>query len=376
MLDGTRVPELVAQAEKSMSELSITGLAYLALAMKASGDGDANVIVQRILAEAKQEPRATSWPASNFFWSSAVKNTAMAAWALMSVHPEDPQIPRAIEFLVNRKKARPTASTQDALATSLFIDAYAKAAREEDTDFTARATIGGKELFSAGFDRAKLMDVAQASMPMEQLTKQRMPADVNMEKRGDGTLFYGLLLKYYLPPDLTPTREEGLIISRQYYALDDVKEEKPLTTFKVGENYKGHITIVAPQEMNYVVVEDLLPAGFEPIDLTLSTSSRAAQLAARPDDEIFRHQWEEMPYDDVVPETDYGMSFAFRHQEVHDDKIVWSDEAVPAGTYDIRYPVRATTSGTFLLPGAQAFEFYQPEIFGRSVTRMIEVKRE
>jgi uncharacterized protein YfaS (alpha-2-macroglobulin family) len=68
------------------------------------------------------------------------------------------------------------------------------------------------------------------------------------------------------------------------------------------------------------------------------------------------------------------MSYGFRHQEIRDDSILWSDEYVPAGTYHIRYPVRATTAGKFLMPGATAFEFYEPEIFGRSRSRTLEIR--
>jgi uncharacterized protein YfaS (alpha-2-macroglobulin family) len=190
-----------------------------------------------------------------------------------------------------------------------------------------------------------------------------------------------MVLKYYLPPEKTPTREEGLIVSREYYSLDDVKEEEPLTEFKVGENYKGHIVLVAPQEMNYVLVQDLLPAGFEPIDMTLAITSRAVIRAARAKPDASLESGEillspETPssgYADVISVEDYGTDYAFQHQEIRDDAIVWSDEVIPPGVYHIRYPVRATTAGTFLMPGAVAFEFYEPEIFGRSRTRVVEI---
>jgi hypothetical protein len=185
-------------------------------------------------------------------------------------------------------------------------------------------------------------------------------------------------LKYYLPPDKTPTREEGLIVSREYYSLDDVKEEKPLTEFRAGENYMGHITIVVPQDMNYVLVQDLLPAGFEPVDMTLATTSKAVGLEAgeRGEEEAYPNEGGAerfLGYDDVVTAVDYGTDYGFSHQEIRDDSIVWSDEIVRAGVYHIRYPVRATTAGTFLMAGATASEFYEPEVFGRSRGRVIVI---
>ncbi|HPM41240.1 MAG TPA: hypothetical protein PLY45_02235, partial [bacterium] len=237
----------------------------------------------------------------------------------------------------------------------------------------------GEELLAeASFDEKNLLADVLKDIPMKELSRLDMPAKIAIAKKGDGTLYYDMVLKYYLPPDETPTREEGVIVSREYYALDDAAEAKPLNEFKAGENYRGHITVIAPQEMNYVVVEERLPAGFEPIDVTLSTSSRAAAVAAGEVPASLEpvSYWDErsMGYDDVVRTDDFGMSWNFRHQEVRDDAIVWSEETVPAGVYHIRYPVRATTAGEYTMPGVTAFEFYEPEIFGRSVGREIRIK--
>ena len=156
-----------------------------------------------------------------------------------------------------------------------------------------------------------------------------------------------------------------------------MKEDRPLTQFTVGENYKGHMVLVVPKELNYVLIEERLPAGLEPIDMTLATSSRAVQLMAQrgtrnaPDPDT---AWRAGYYDDLVQVEDYGADYGFQHQEIRDDAIIWSDEIVPPGVYHLRYPVRATTAGTFIAPGATAFEFYEPEVFGRSRTRMIEIK--
>ncbi len=375
-LDKSRETIDANEWKAQLSELSVSGLSYLIMAAKNGGASmDLGALKGRLLAEAKQEPRSMSWPASEFFWSSAMKNTALAGLALLTADPNDPSVPRAMDFILNRKKVAPCNCTQDNLYVSMLTTAYAQVAKEEDTDFTASVQVGKKELIEKSFSRENLTEVGTAAMPMKELMELSMPAEIKVEKKGDGTLYYDMVLKYYLPPDKAPTREEGLIISREYYALDDVKETKPLTEFKSGENYKGHITIMLPQEMNYVVVQDLLPAGFEAIDMNLATSSHAAEIEARGDDEISRNAGNEAPqYDDVIPEIDYGMNFAFRHQEVRDDSIVWSDEAVPPGVYHIKYPVRATTAGKFLMPGAVAFEFYRPEIFGRGRARTIEIK--
>lgn len=374
--DGSKETFVPSEWDAKIDDMSPPGLSYLLMAIKNSGSGaDVLPAKNRLLSLAKQEARFISWPSSNFFWSSEAKNTALAALAFLTLDSNDTNVPRALDFLLNRKKVAPCPCTQDALYISLLTTMYSKVAKEEITSFTATMTVDKKELLKKYFSNENLTFVESASMPMKEMADLSMPAVITMEKQGEGTLYYDMELKYYLPPDKAPTREEGIIISREYYALDDADEKAPLINFKVGENYKGHITIVVPQAMNYILVQDLLPAGFEPIDMQLAISSQAARLAAREEDSGGRAEWEDSPkYDDVIRKTDYGMNFGFKHQEVRDAAIVWSDELVPPGVYHIRYPVRATTAGKFLMPGATAFEFYRPEIFGRSRTRIIEIK--
>ncbi|MBI4365792.1 MAG: Ig-like domain-containing protein [Deltaproteobacteria bacterium] len=370
-----RVAErLLAHPER----LSASGAAYLLLALvEHKALPAAGPVRDRLLALATQNPRSVSWPASPFFWSTALKNTGLAARALLHLDAKHPLIPRAMPFLLNRKKTREYTMTQEDLAVAVFAYDLGGIMKESATDYTATVRLGGQVVAEQPFARANLLTERRETIPMASFKDLAMPADLELAKAGAGTLYYDMLLKYYLPPEQTPTREEGLVIAREYYALDDVQERRPLTQFTVGENYKGHITLVVPKALSYVVIEDLLPSGFEPIDMTLAISSRAAQqLAERGPRQ--RHaadeEWWAGHYDDVIVEEDYGMDWSFAHQEVRDDAILWSDRAVPPGVYHLRYPVRATTAGGFLAPGATAFEFYEPEVFGRSRTRMIEVR--
>ena len=45
------------------------------------------------------------------------------------------------------------------------------------------------------------------------------------------------------------------------------------------------------------------------------------------------------------------------------------------GHHEFSYIVRATTAGTFRAAPAHAEEMYEPEVFGRTATTIIEVKR-
>lgn len=377
--DGVSEIALVKEYGAKSEQLSISGLSYLLIAAKRSGDGaTAAALAKRITASVKQDVRHASWDDRSFFGSSPSRATSLAAIALLANDPADPIVPKALSFILAQKRVRDIPSTQDALYGAWLMNAFARATDEGKTDFKARITGNGKEIGAKSFSADSILDVETKQLPMKEVRDLKLPLDLSIAKSGDGTLYYDMELKYYLPPDKTPTREEGLIVSREYYSLADVKEEKPLQEFKAGENYKGHITVIVSQPMNYIVIEERLPSGFEPIDMTLSTSSKSALLAASEGGGGGEYDWalgdgDFITYDDVIEQQDYGMNFGFYHQEVRDDSIIWSDESLIPGVYHIRYPVRATTAGSFLMPGARAFEFYEPELFGRSRGRMITI---
>lgn len=383
---GTWQPQLAGEVRAGIDKLNADGAAFALIALaRYAGSGiqddgitalvnDKARFIDRLLSFSKQEPRHTSWAAAGSFATSAIKTTSLAATALLKADPANPVPARTMNFLFNRKKAGGAfSSTQDDLYLSWFAFEFSRAAREDQTDFTAKLSVAGAMLAEKKFDKSNLLEEFGATTAMKDLPVGSA-SDMVFAKNGSGTLYYDALLKYYLPPDETPPREEGLMVSREYFGLDDVKETAALKTFKAGETYKGRITITVPQDMNYVLLVDELPAGFEPVDLSLATTSRAAQTQAGENDDASGSDDGFSPsYDDEVGASDYGTDYAFGHQEIRDDAIVWSDHYLPAGVYRIRYPVRASVAGHYLLPGAYASEFYEPEIFGRSRPGEIDV---
>ena len=65
----------------------------------------------------------------------------------------------------------------------------------------------------------------------------------------------------------------------------------------------------------------------------------------------------------------------FDHIERHDDRVEMFATSLSEGTHTISYVVRATTSGTFRTAPTRVEEMYSPEIFGRTASTQIEVRR-
>ena len=70
----------------------------------------------------------------------------------------------------------------------------------------------------------------------------------------------------------------ALWVSRQYFdaACDPLTETcEPITTVTSDQQVRVELTIIAPNDLTYAVIEDPLPAGAEAIDPNLETSSTA-----------------------------------------------------------------------------------------------------
>jgi uncharacterized protein YfaS (alpha-2-macroglobulin family) len=126
------------------------------------------------------------------------------------------------------------------------------------------------------------------------------------------------------------------------------------------------LTFRLTKERRYVAVTDPLPAGFEPVESWFATTAR--DLASRQDRQTNEGG-------DATDWRNWWRYSGFDHVERHDDRIVLFATRLAEGAHEFSYVARATTAGTFRTAPARAEEMYEPEVFGRTATAVIQVKR-
>ncbi len=119
------------------------------------------------------------------------------------------------------------------------------------------------------------------------------------------------------------------------------------------------VTLLAPAERHWVVLEDMVPAGLEPINFNLASAPQHLQdlldQGDRPE-EYFRLYW-------------------YEHREIRPDRVAVFARHLPEGAYTFSiWPGRDT--GNFSAP-AQGREMSCPETSGRGegLTLVIELNR-
>jgi uncharacterized protein YfaS (alpha-2-macroglobulin family) len=123
------------------------------------------------------------------------------------------------------------------------------------------------------------------------------------------------------------------------------------------------LTVQLTKERRFVAVTDPLPAGFEPVESWFVTSAAALSNAQDQQPEV-SEEW-----------FAWWQRGGFDHVERHDDRVELFATRLSEGRHEFSYIVRATTSGTFRTAPAHAEEMYEPEVFGRTATTMVEVRR-
>jgi uncharacterized protein YfaS (alpha-2-macroglobulin family) len=176
-----------------------------------------------------------------------------------------------------------------------------------------------------------------------------------------GRLYYTLDLSYMTPAQGIEAVNRGFAVSHQYTLLD--APTKPIGTAKLGDTVRVTVTVMVSSDHPYVVAEDLLPAGLEPIDARLKNvdpalkdrleNDRLAAAKVRGGGTYFApwYRWYYSPW---------------RQTDMRDDRVVLSTNWLSKGVYEYVYYARATTPGDFFVAPAHAAETYFPEVFGRS----------
>jgi uncharacterized protein YfaS (alpha-2-macroglobulin family) len=189
----------------------------------------------------------------------------------------------------------------------------------------------------------------------------------------------GSPIYYYLTvhevPKARPVRPEdqGIRVERWYEKYD---RAEPVVSVTEGELVRVRLRLTVPNDRQFLVLDDALPAGLEAVDLSLRTASltpgpgvdqqaryltpeaaeggEEGEAVGAPADLWYYGSW------------DSGWWSPFDHKEMRDERVVYAATVLWKGVYNVTYLARATTPGTFIRPPAHAEEMYNPAVYGRS----------
>jgi uncharacterized protein YfaS (alpha-2-macroglobulin family) len=265
-------------------------------------------------------------------------------------------------LLAARTNGRWGTTQENAVALESLVRYY-QAFETETPQMTATVALAGSPIGTASF-AGRSTTAEQIHLTMPELLRDAAAGavrDLVVSRTGAGRLFYTARLQFFTPQSADPV-DRGMRIERRYQRVDAGDPSAAGSTFAAGDLIRVTLAVSLPHEGRFLAFTDPLPAGFEAVDAVLATT--ATDLGAV-----------------ATTQSSAGDRFAwwrrggFDHVEKHDDRVVAYATRLAAGRHELTYLVRATTSGTFNVPGAWGEAIYAPEITGRSAATTVDVRR-
>jgi hypothetical protein len=356
---GQAQPSSATQLFEKRAQLPRYGMAYLARALAASlGPDDASVatVLDELAkaAEVTGDSAVVLEPDASLRWymSDDVRTTAMVLDAYVSLRPSDPLLPQLVRGLMHQRRndARYGAweTTQDDLYALVGLTHYARS--RQPSDVAVNASVGGKQILKGRLPKEAGLRIVRATVPLPDASAGGAPLVI--EAKG-GTSFYSARVRFQRDMDHQKATSSGFTLTREVL---DPRLEKPVAAIHTGDTVLVRLTVSTPEERTHVAITDYLPAGFEPVQTKFVTSGATEKPAE--DEQDWRYEY-------------CGHT---SHRELRDDRVDIFADYYCKGTFKFEYLAKATTAGSFVMPGAMVEEMYAPEVYAVLSSEKIEIR--
>jgi alpha-2-macroglobulin len=329
--------------------LSLESRAYLAYALDLLGghDDEVTTLMNSLVDEVILSASGAHWEEisnDRWNWNTDTRSTAVILDTMIRFEPDNPITANAVRWLMRNREDGHWASTQETAWTLLSLSDWMKVSGDLTADYEYALKFNGEEIGNGAANQETLEEIQTLEVNIASFMQDELNRLTVARSDGDGNLYYTVDYTANLPVKDVQALNEGVQISREYFAVDDL--ETPLTQANQGDLLVAKITIELPASSHYLLVDDMLPAGMEIVDPDLETSQEySGKLGMQSE----RYSW----------------WWHFDHSEFRDEKVVLTAEYLPQGTYTYTYLVQASFPGTYNVIPTVAQEFYFPDVYGR-----------
>ena len=213
-----------------------------------------------------------------------------------------------------RKQRDHWENTQENMFCMNALTEFSRVYEKERPDLTLRAWLDEEPLGEARFKDLRA-EAAEFSRPLKPEDPGRK-AMLKLAREGIGRVYYATRLSYAPAQLRTDPINSGIEVQREYSVERNgqwVLLASPMQV-KTGELVKIDLYVSLPAARNFVVVDDPVPGGLEPVNRELATASTVDADKAK-----FLHGAGSIWFQ-FGDWTDYGISrWSFYHQELRHD---------------------------------------------------------
>jgi alpha-2-macroglobulin len=350
--------------------LSPLGQAYLALAyLGMDSPQPARVLLSNLAATANRTASGASWDNPGLGWrlpGSPVYTTAVVVHAFGLADPASPILNDAVRYLAASRSA--TRDWGGSLQNAWVLRALSSVlvgTGEFTANFPFDARLNGVEIARGQAASPQALTTVTTVTPLDRLHPNAPNELLLTRQDGNGKLYYRAILNVLRPAETAPAIDRGISLSREY--LDCRADPcQPVTSWQLTPETVGKVTVRVtvnlPHDMYYLNVDDYAPAGAEIVNPILKTSQQGEKAL---DVEYFSP---DNPYADG-----WGWWY-FDSPRIYRDRIQWTSDYLPAGTYVLSYTLIPSLPGEYHALPAHAWMTFFPEVQGTSAGSLFEIK--
>lgn len=338
-------------------------------------------VLQNILSHADQASgtiRFTEPPDSALqnILSSTLRDNAAILLAFLSYRSANPSdtvlgdIPVRLTRTVTlaRKGRDHWASTQENLFAAMAVMRFSRAFETEKPQMSIQAFLDQASLGEGRFESHTDPPLSMEYKAQDSDGGRKAATVIKTE--GQGKAYYQATLSYTPAEFGKEPINAGIEIHREYSVERDGKWvllQSP-AEISTGELVRVDLFVSLPSERFFVVVEDPVPGGLEPVNRELATASAVdVQKGESP-----------FPADSLSNRYSDWKSFgasrwSFYHKELRHSAARFYSERLNARRYHLSYAAQAIAPGQFMALPARAEEMYNPDVFGKSAPSVLKV---
>jgi len=259
-------------------------------------------------------------------------------------------------------------NTQENLFCLQALVDYSKVYEATAPDMKLKATIGAQLMGETRFTSLKDKPVTH-SLPLrnEDAGARR---ELVLSKEGPGRVYYSARLQY-ASTTLSPVGINAGFELRREYQVEREGKWQLLTSpmqLRRGELVRVDLFLFLPTARHFVVVDDPVPGGLEPVNRDLATSSTidADKGEFERDGSSWYYQYNDW--------HNYAAEYwSFYHRELRFDAARFYADYLSAGRYHLSYTAQVIAEGEFRIAPTHVEEMYDPDVFGKSAPGLMQV---
>lgn len=278
-------------------------------------------------------------------WGTTTRTTALILNALTLTQPENPILPNVVRWLMVARERRHWKTTQETSWSVMALVNWMAYTGELNGNYEFAARFNQQIIAEGQVTPDTVRDQQVLTVNIRDLLLEELSTLTLARGEGEGALYYTAYLNLNLLAEEVEGVNRGIGVTREYF--NDAGEL--ISEATAGDTITVRLTLNLPHSVTYFVMNDPLPAGLESIDSQLLTNVGSTGPKLTRDNE----RW-------------YWRYWAFDRTELRDDRTSLYAETLSRGTYVYTYQARAVTPGVYQTRPTHAYEFYFPEVFGRT----------